>query len=146
MHAHLERNSHSPRKFFLNSYYFDLAPRGKALGESAGSSSGQVIASLFRVLYFAKGRERFMHNMLYLIKPGLVLICCIAFSFLIALVIRGSWIPQCFQCGAAKVRPSQRNGFWDLAGGMFLIRSYRCTGCLARFHAVRLFHRRPRPS
>jgi hypothetical protein len=87
-----------------------------------------------------------MHQMLYLIEPGLILISCIAFSFLFALINRGSWIPQCFQCGAAKVRPSRRSGFWDLAGALLLIRAYRCTGCLTRFHAMRLFHRRSRPS
>lgn len=87
-----------------------------------------------------------MHEMLYLIKPGLIIFCCVAFSFLLALINRGSWIPQCFQCGATKVRPSHATGFWALFGSMFLIRSYRCTGCLARFHAVRLFHRRPHNS
>ncbi len=84
-----------------------------------------------------------MHQMLYLIEPGLILIFCIAFSFLLSLIGRGRWIPQCFQCGATKVRPSRPTGFWDLAGTVFLIRSYRCTGCLARFHAMRLFHKGP---
>ena len=34
-----------------------------------------------------------MHEMLYLIKPGLIIFSCIALSFLLALIVRGSWIP-----------------------------------------------------
>jgi hypothetical protein len=76
--------------------------------------------------------------MLYLIEPGAIFLFLIAFSFLLTAVLRGRRIPQCFQCGAIKVRPSRPTGLWDLAGKLLLIRSYRCSGCLLRFHALRL--------
>jgi hypothetical protein len=82
-----------------------------------------------------------MRQMLYLFEPGAVLMAFIAFSFLIMTFIRGRQIPQCFRCGALKVRPSRPIGFWDAAATLFLIRSYRCSGCRKRFHAFRLFGR-----
>lgn len=82
-----------------------------------------------------------MRQMLYLFEPGAILIAFLAFSFLVISFIRGRRIPQCFQCGAFKVRPSRPIGFWDAAATVFLIRCYRCSGCRARFHAMRLFGR-----
>lgn len=82
-----------------------------------------------------------MRQMFYLVGPGAILMAFIFISFLIMAIVRGRLIPQCFQCGAFKVRPSQPSGFWDLAGNFFLIRSYRCSGCRSRFHALRLFSR-----
>lgn len=82
-----------------------------------------------------------MRQMLYLFEPGAILIALLAFSFLVITFIRGRQIPQCFQCGAFKVRPSRPNGIWDTLGSLLLIRSYRCSGCRVRFHAMRLFSR-----
>jgi hypothetical protein len=82
-----------------------------------------------------------MRQILHLIEPGAILILCIAVFFLLAAIGRGRRIPQCFQCGAIKVRPSRPTGFWDLTGTFFLIKAYRCAGCQARFHAMRLFNR-----
>lgn len=82
-----------------------------------------------------------MRQMLYLFEPGAILLAFIGFSFLVMTFIRGRQIPQCFQCGALKVRPSRRAGFLDAAATLFLIRSYRCSGCRRRFHALRLFGR-----
>jgi len=82
-----------------------------------------------------------MRLMFYLFEPGAILIAFLVISFLVMTIIRGRQIPQCFQCGAFKVRPSRPTGFWDAAGSLFLIRSYRCSGCRARFHAMRLFGR-----
>lgn len=82
-----------------------------------------------------------MRQIIHLIEPGAILIALIAFAFLLAAISRGRRIPQCFQCGAVKVRPSRPTGFWDLTGTIFLIKAYRCAGCQARFHAMRLFTR-----
>ncbi len=79
--------------------------------------------------------------MLYLVEPGLVLIAFVAFSFLLIAVLRGRYIPQCFQCGATKVRPSRPLGVLELAAAFLLVRPYRCLGCRTRFHAMRLFSR-----
>jgi hypothetical protein len=73
----------------------------------------------------------------YMLKPGAILLCLVALFFLIGTILRGRRIPQCFQCGAIKVRPSRPIGFLDLAGARLMIRSYRCSGCLVRFHAMR---------
>jgi hypothetical protein len=82
-----------------------------------------------------------MRQMLYLFEPGAILLAFLIFSFLVFSFIRGRKIPQCLQCGALKVRPSRPVGFWDSAGNLLLIRAYRCSGCRARFHAMRLFNR-----
>lgn len=82
-----------------------------------------------------------MYQMIYLFEPGAILFAFIAFSFLAMIIMRGRQIPQCFLCGAFKVRPSRPVGFWDAAATFFLIRAYRCSGCRARFHAMRLFRR-----
>ena len=84
-----------------------------------------------------------MHNMLYLLEPGAVLVAIVLFSFLIMIFLRGRRIPECFQCGAFKVRASRPAGPIDLAASAFLIRPYRCMGCLARFHALSLTSRAP---
>lgn len=77
--------------------------------------------------------------MIHLVRPGAILLAVIAFSFLIVAILRGRRIPQCFACGAIKVRPSSPIGFVDSVGSFFLIKSYRCAGCRERFHAMRLF-------
>jgi hypothetical protein len=82
-----------------------------------------------------------MRQMLYLFEPGAILMVFIAFSFLVMTFIRGRQIPQCYQCGALKVRPSRPAGFLDSAATFFLLRAYRCSGCRKRFHAIRLFGR-----
>lgn len=87
-----------------------------------------------------------MHQMLYLFRPGVVLLAIVAFCFLVVTILRGRQIPQCFRCGALKVRPSRPIGFLDLAGNLLMIRSYRCSGCLERFHAIRWFSQPKQPS
>jgi hypothetical protein len=83
-----------------------------------------------------------MHQMLYFFRPGAIILAVFfIFGFVVMPILRGRQIPQCFQCGAIKVRPSPPSGFWDAACNLFLIRSYRCSGCRARFHAMRLFAR-----
>lgn len=82
-----------------------------------------------------------MHKLISVIEPGAILLFCIAVSFLLVAIGRGRRIPQCFMCGATKVRPSRPVGFWDATATLFLIKAYRCSGCQARFHAMRLFNR-----
>ncbi len=79
-----------------------------------------------------------MREMFYIFEPGVILIALIAVCFLLISIDRGRQIPQCFQCGAIKVCPSRPVGFLDFAGSLIMIRSYRCLGCRARFHAMRL--------
>jgi hypothetical protein len=86
-----------------------------------------------------------MHKMLFMFAPGLILLALVIFSFFMVIVSRGRQIPRCFQCGAYKVRPSRPAGIFDTIANLVLIRSYRCAGCLARFHAFRLSNRTRQP-
>lgn len=80
-------------------------------------------------------------HILHIFEPGAILIGLIFLSSLVITLVRGLQIPQCFYCGAIKVRPSRPAGFLDTAAMIFLVRPYRCAGCQARFHAMRLFNR-----
>jgi hypothetical protein len=80
-----------------------------------------------------------MHNISYLFEPGAILLVLMLLTYVAMAIFRGKQIPQCFQCGAYKVRPSHPNGFLDMAGSIFMLKAYRCSGCRARFHAMRLF-------
>jgi hypothetical protein len=74
----------------------------------------------------------------YLFKPAAVVAALLALSFLIVTIARSRHLPQCFSCGAMKVRPSRPDGILDHIRGFFLIRPHRCSGCRERFYAVRL--------
>ena len=65
----------------------------------------------------------------------------IALPCLIVVLVRSYKIPECFSCGAMKMRPSRIVGFWDTFLIAFQIQPYRCEGCRERFHAVRVFRR-----
>jgi len=80
-----------------------------------------------------------MRNILHIFEPGAIIIALIFLFSLIITMVRGFQIPQCFYCGASKVRPSRPSGFLDAVATYILIRPYRCSGCRARFHAIRLF-------
>ena len=82
-----------------------------------------------------------MRNLLSLVEPGVIIVAILIFSFLLIAIARGRQIPQCFQCGASKVRPSRPAGKLDWVANIFLIRPYRCSGCRTRFHAFRPFAR-----
>jgi hypothetical protein len=82
-----------------------------------------------------------MRQILYLFEPGAILFILVALSFVVMTIVRGRQIPQCYHCGAIKVRPSRPAGILDLVGTFVLIRSYRCAGCRERFHAMRLMGR-----
>jgi hypothetical protein len=57
-----------------------------------------------------------MNQIHYFFKPFAISITFTAIYFLIAAVYRGRQIPQCFHCGAIKVRSSPPFGFRDIAG------------------------------
>ena len=46
----------------------------------------------------------------YLFKPGAIALAFLALSSLIMTMLRAYRLPQCFACGAMKVRLSQPNG------------------------------------
>jgi hypothetical protein len=58
----------------------------------------------------------------------------IALFFFVMVFLRSRKIPECFSCGAMKVRPTRVVGFWDTVGYAFQLRPYRCEGCRERFH------------
>jgi hypothetical protein len=80
-----------------------------------------------------------MDRIIFFVEFGAVLLAVIACPFLVITLLRSYKIPECFSCGAMKVGLSRPAGWWDSVCGFFMIRPYRCGGCRARFHAVRLF-------
>jgi|SRR5580698_1105423 hypothetical protein len=73
----------------------------------------------------------------YLAEFGGALIGGIALLFLVVVTLRSRKIPECYSCGAMKVRPSRAEGFWDTFATAFLIRPYRCGGCRERYYGFR---------
>jgi hypothetical protein len=65
------------------------------------------------------------------------LVAMVTLAIIVALLLRTYKIPECFSCGARKVRPTHSIGFWDTLGTAFLIRPYRCGGCRERFYGFR---------
>ena len=61
----------------------------------------------------------------------------ISLAIIVTLLLRTYKIPECFSCGARKVRPTHSVGFWDTLGTAFMIRPYRCGGCRERFYGFR---------
>ena len=80
-----------------------------------------------------------MQQMLHIVELGAIFFGVVVLSSLVITMIRGFQIPQCFYCGAIKVRQARSTGFWESAAAVILIRPYRCSGCRVRFHAMRLF-------
>ena len=75
---------------------------------------------------------------------GAALIALIALPFVVMVILRSRKIPECFSCGAMKVRPSRVVGFWDTFGIAFQLHPYRCGGCRERFYGLRpLGERKP---
>ncbi|HTB11742.1 MAG TPA: hypothetical protein VK752_09230 [Bryobacteraceae bacterium] len=80
-----------------------------------------------------------MEHVDYFVEFGAALIGLICLPILAMMLVRGHKIPECFSCGAKKVRSSRPVGFWDTCGYAFMIRPFRCGGCRERFHAFFLF-------
>jgi hypothetical protein len=76
-----------------------------------------------------------MEYVRFFAELGVALMGAVAFPFLILTFLRSHKIPECYSCGAMKMRPSRIVGFWDSLGSAFLLRPYRCEGCRERFHA-----------
>ena len=77
---------------------------------------------------------------------GASLIAVVALLFLVIMLLRSHKIPECFSCGAMKVRPSRAVGFWDTVALAFQVRPHRCEGCRERFYALRIFGDSRKPS
>jgi hypothetical protein len=73
----------------------------------------------------------------YLAALGAALIAGLGCLFLVVVLVRSLKIPECYACGAMKVRPARAEGFWDTLATAFLIRPYRCGGCRERFYGFR---------
>jgi len=71
------------------------------------------------------------------VVAAIVVIGLICAGFMIRCVVRALSIPQCWRCGAQKVRRSHADGPIDTAASVLLLRPFRCSGCLARFYGPR---------
>ena len=85
------------------------------------------------------------------IIPPIAVVVLIVAGFIIRNFVRSWGIPNCWHCGAAKVRPSHTESFSDMAASLFLHRAYRCQGCRVRFYGPRFvgsraFTKRVKPS
>jgi hypothetical protein len=80
-----------------------------------------------------------MEYVRFFAELGAALMAAIALPYLIVVLLRSHKIPECYSCGAMKVRPSRITGFWDSLGSAFMFRPYRCEGCRERFHAFLFF-------
>jgi hypothetical protein len=82
----------------------------------------------------------------YFVELGAALMAAIALPYLVVMLYRSRRIPECYSCGAMKMRPSRVVGFWDVLGSAFLIAPYRCSGCRERFHAFSLLANSKKPA
>ena len=87
-----------------------------------------------------------MEHIRYFAELVAAFMAAIALPFLVVTLLRSHKIPECFSCGAMKMRPSRVDGLWDRFLAAFQILPYRCEGCRERFHAVRLFGDSRKPS
>lgn len=81
----------------------------------------------------------------FFIELGAALMAAIALPYLLVTLYRSHRIPECYSCGAMKMRPSRIVGFWDVLGSAFMIVPYRCLGCRERFHAFSLLSNSKKP-
>ncbi|HUA87398.1 MAG TPA: hypothetical protein VMB85_26255 [Bryobacteraceae bacterium] len=65
------------------------------------------------------------------------------FIYLVLCYSRARLLPQCWKCGAAKVRRSHFHGFLDTVAAISLLSPFRCSGCRSRFYALRLARSHP---
>ena len=80
-----------------------------------------------------------MEYVRFFAELGAALMAAIACPFLVVVLMRSYRIPQCYSCGAMKVRPSRVTGFLGNLASAFLVRPFRCSGCRERFYAFLLF-------
>lgn len=81
----------------------------------------------------------------YLAAVGTALTAGMVCLFLVTVLLRSRKIPQCYSCGAMKVRPSRAEGFWDTMVMPLLMRPYRCGGCRERFYGFRSYGEAKKP-
>jgi hypothetical protein len=77
------------------------------------------------------------------IVPSVIVLVSICAGFVIRCLLRGWAFPECWRCGAPKVRRSRSDGFLDAAASLCLLRPFRCTGCRTRFYAPRFLEPGP---
>src|SRR5665213_3327933 len=77
------------------------------------------------------------------IVPSVIVVLSISIGFIAQSVFRSWDIPQCWRCGAAKVRRSRSDGIVDAMASLLLLRPVRCAGCRARFYAPRFLEPLP---
>jgi hypothetical protein len=82
----------------------------------------------------------------YFVELSAALLAAIALPYFVVTLYRSRRIPECYSCGAMKMRPSRVVGFWDVLGSAFLIAPYRCSGCRERFHAFTLLSNSKKPA
>jgi hypothetical protein len=71
------------------------------------------------------------------VVPSVMVLVAICAGFVIRSFMRGRVLPNCWRCGAPKVRPSHSAGFLDVAASLILLRPFRCKGCRVRFYSPR---------
>jgi uncharacterized membrane protein len=81
----------------------------------------------------------YKYQAIFPILAMVLVVSAIAFGVWLARALR---LPQCCRCGAAKVRRSRVAGLVDRAALLLLLIPVRCSGCRARFYALRF---PPRP-
>lgn len=81
----------------------------------------------------------------YFVELSAALLAAIALPYLVVTLYRSRRIPECYSCGAMKMRPSRVVGFWDVLGSAFSMAPYRCAGCRERFHAFTLLSNPNKP-
>jgi hypothetical protein len=105
-----------------------------------------------KVAYPHWSRPSLMDPRYLALIPSVIVVFGIWAGFMVRSFLRGLCLPQCWRCGAPKVRRSRSDGFVDAAASVFLLRPFRCTGCRLRFFAPRFletsrsFRKRATPS
>jgi len=78
-----------------------------------------------------------MHPLRTVLELWSLLTALLGVAVVVMTAMRGRRIPECFACGAMKVRPTRPIGLLDGIARLILIRPYRCEGCQGRFRALR---------
>jgi hypothetical protein len=58
--------------------------------------------------------------------------------FLLLSLDRTRSMPQCWRCGASKIRRSHSHRWLDTFAAFSLLSPFRCRGCRSRFYALRI--------
>jgi hypothetical protein len=79
---------------------------------------------------------------LLLAVPAIILSALVWFFIMVRAFLRTPRkVPQCWSCGALKVRRSHSRRFSDALAAALLLSPYRCAGCRVRFYGLRILER-----